>query len=150
MIKRKRDGSSEKVEPIEPVDPEAEAVKAKRVRRLDKRLERRAMVGGWATPEREKRTIITGLIGVFKGTTSDGKTAKLRSKLIAAKTLISADLRQQQLELEREIAAGIDQAGTLAELVGESEAIANALEISRQRGDAPGTGANDPIAGEVL
>ena len=116
--------------------------------RAQMRLERRAAAEGWATPEREKRAIITGLIAVFKGTSADGKTAKLRSKLAAARTLISADLRQQQLELEREIAAGTGQEGTLAELVGASEAIAQAID--RQRSDAGGAGPADEPASPLL
>ena len=51
--------------------------------------------------------------------------AKLSYVLAAARTLISADLRQQQLELKREIAAGTGQEGTLAELVTAAEQIAN-------------------------
>jgi hypothetical protein len=134
--------------PIAAADPDADEARANRLTRSQSRLERRAACNGWASPEREKRAIIAGLIGVCKGTTADGKTAKLRSKLIAARTLISADLRQQQLELEREIAAGTGQEGTLAELVGASEAIAQAID--RQRSDAGGAGPADEPASPLL
>jgi hypothetical protein len=70
----------------------------------------------------------------------EGKTAKLSYVLAAARTLISADLRQQQLELEREIAAGTGQEGTLAELVVAAEQIAN--EIERKRRPEGRAGAN--------
>jgi hypothetical protein len=137
-------GAPKESEPIAPIDPDAPEP---RPRTSQIRTEGRAATRGWATPEREKRAIVTRLIGICKPNSAEGKTVKIRSVLIAARTLISADLRQQQLELEREIAKGTGQEGTLAELVGAAEAIA--AEIERQRRDTGGAGPTDQPASPV-
>jgi hypothetical protein len=105
-------------------------------------LERRAAANGWATPERDKRMIIKRLVDVVNPRTEEGKAAKLRSVIIAARTLASADLRQQALELQREISLGGVTAGTLADLVAESESLADELDRERETMDA-GTGPAD-------
>jgi hypothetical protein len=69
-------------------------------------LERRAITKGWAVPERQKRMIVKRLGDVIDPNTPEGKAAKLRHVIIAARTLASADLRQQALELQREISLG--------------------------------------------
>jgi hypothetical protein len=101
-------------------------------------LERRAAAKGWATAERDKRLIVKRLRDIIDLKTPEGKAAKLRSVLIAARTLASADLRQQALELQREISLGGVTAGTLADLVGDAEARADELDRERQGHESAG------------
>jgi hypothetical protein len=65
-------------------------------------LERRAIASGWATPEAKKRKIVRSLLAYFDPKTPEGKDAKPRYKIAAARTLMSADLRQQMIDLEKQ------------------------------------------------
>jgi hypothetical protein len=106
------------------------------------RIERMAAVQGWLTAEPKKRLILDRLYLYFDRRTAEGKNAKPRQILIAAKTLIGADLRQQEVNLQREIALGGGPAGTLADVVGLAEERANAVyserERERDRGESTG------------
>jgi hypothetical protein len=108
----------------------------------EKHLERQAISAGWLVPEPKKRAIIDRLCGVLDRRTTEGKNAKLRSVIMAAKTLASADLRQQAINLQREIALGGGPGGTLADVVGDAEQRANAVyterERERERGESAG------------
>jgi hypothetical protein len=106
----------------------------------DRRLERQAIERGWTLAEAKKRAIIDRLCGVLDRRTSEGKNAKLRSVIMAAKTLMSADLRQQAINLQREIALGGGPAGTLADIVGPAEERANAHDAERERERSESTG----------
>jgi hypothetical protein len=103
-------------------------------------LERRAIVNGWAVPEAKKKKIVKRLVDILDPKSPEGKVAKLRYVLIAARTLMSADLRQQTLELAREIAAGGRVEGTLADLVGEAELRADELDRDTEHQGPAGEG----------
>jgi hypothetical protein len=106
----------------------------------EEQIERRAAAKGWASCERDKRLIVKRLRDIIDPKTPEGKAAKLRSVLIAARTLASADLRQQALELQREIALGAVTAGTLADLVGEAELRADELDRDTRTEGPAGAG----------
>ena len=103
------------------------------------RLERRAIERGWLIPDAKKRAIIDRLSGVLDRRTTEGRLAKLRYVIQAARTLASADLRQQSIDLQREIFQGGGGAGTLAEVVGPAEerAIEHDEDVKRSESTRP-------------
>jgi hypothetical protein len=97
------------------------------------RLERRSIEANWAVPEPKKRAIIDRLCRVLDRRTREGKNAKARQILIAARTLMSADLRQQELDLIDEIALGGGPSGTLTDVVESVAERVLAYDAERER-----------------
>lgn|GEM_PF-7088885 len=75
------------------------------------RMEERALARGWAMPQEKREEIAARLLEVISGP----KKYRMRYVLSAAKALVAADLRQQELDIKKNeslvsLADAIDEA----------------------------------------
>ncbi len=95
----------------------------------DRRAEERAIREGWKVPQEVRDKVIARLFE-----TLNDPNAKLRHKLVAARTLASNDLRQQEIDLAKEKAA-LEAAGAI-----DLEAAARAVIEADEQFDAASSG----------
>ncbi len=113
--------------------PAPEPVQVPRKSLSERRLEERALREGWLLPREKREEIALRLCDVIDPTTEEGSKAQLRHVIQAARTLVSADLRQQSIDLARQKLEGKQSEGSLSDLVAEAEKRAN--ERMGQRDD---------------
>jgi hypothetical protein len=103
----------------------------------ERRLEERALREGWALPQEKREEIALRLLEIVDPTTQEGSKAALRHVLQAARTLVSADLRQQALDLAGERLVS-RQTVEWETVVADAERIALERKLEREAELPPG------------
>lgn len=96
-----------------------------------RRLEERAIREGWQVPQNIRTKVLKRLAAVIDPETVEGAQAELRYVIQAARTIISADLRQQAIDLMPQQADAAQTEVRIVDLVGKAEK--RALERLQQR-----------------